>query len=95
MLRVQNNGTSDITIGHTAITANGGFKLFPADRCTWDFTYTNGQYNIANAEFYPGSPVTNNAPGTANDFGLDLNGTNRIVSLGYIGKSGRFIEIAE
>jgi len=85
MLRVQNNTSATITLANSGILA-GGFKLFPADRCTWNFTYDSNskQYEIDVAEFYPGD--TN---------AVSLNGTNRVVTLGYIGKSGRFIEISE
>jgi len=56
------------------------FVIYPADRCTWRTTYqpTHG-YQVYDATF----------------FGLGTSGTSiTSPSLGYIGKSGRFVEIA-
>ena len=56
-------------------------SIHPADRCTWTQTAASaGGYAIADAEFYP-------AIGTA-----PIAITN--AQLGFIGKSGRFVEIA-
>ena len=56
--------------------------IFPADRCVWNQTYngTARQYFVSTAFFFSGAA----AAGTV------------IVDpqLGYIGKSGRFVEIA-
>lgn len=85
MLRLTNNTGGTITIANTGVE-NGSFKLFPADRCTWTTQYnaTTRNYEITIAEFYPG-----------NGNAASLNGTNRVVELGYIGKSGRFVEITD
>ena len=57
--------------------------LYPADRCTWMYTYDEGttQYDITDAFFYPG-----------NAGAVDLLSN---VTLGVIGKSGRFVPITE
>lgn len=55
-------------------------KIYPADRCTWRQNYTGSNYEITDATFFDGV--------TAN--GVDLSDAQ----LGYIGKSGRFVEIA-
>ena len=89
MLRVENNSSAVITITPGVQIAAGGFKLFPADRCTWDYEYSNNQYDIMNAEFFLGASTTGEPTAV-----VGLNGTNRRVSLGFIGKSGRFVEIA-
>jgi len=61
------------------IAANTTY-LFPADRCAWTQTSnSNGSYNVATASFISSTGT----PVTIND-----------PVLGYIGKSGRFVEIA-
>ena len=60
-------------------------NYYPADRCTWqyDTSFTDG-YRIDTVRFFPGG-------------GTDANGVAFLASpqpvLGYIGKSGRFVEI--
>ena len=62
--------------------------IFPADRCVWTTTPgVNGVgYLVSTVRFFPGAPIT----GAASN--------NHVVigdaQLGYIGKSGRFVEIA-
>ena len=60
---------------------SGDQTIYPADRCTWEQeTRTNGQgYSINNASFHPGNAAATTIPSPR---------------LGYIGKSGRFVEIA-
>jgi len=61
---------------------SSGTRLYPADRCTWQTDYfgTQGGYGINNAVFYTGNSDT---------------GTTILdPALGYIGKTGRFVEIA-
>ena len=53
--------------------------IYPADRCTWTQRYLNDQYDVEAVMFYPGHA----AP-------IEL-GDN--VTLGYIGKTGRFVPI--
>lgn len=89
MLQVENNSATTLTVAPGIQIAANSFKLFPADRCIWDYIYTNGNYDIQNAEFILGTDTSGVPNGV-----VGLNGTNRRVSLGYIGKSGRFVEIA-
>jgi len=57
-----------------------GTHIFPADRCTWiQGANTGNGYSVSNVYFYPGNEVPV----------VLTNG-----SLGFIGKSGRFVEIA-
>ena len=62
-------------------TTAGAQTIYPADRCTWvQATRTDGMgYSIASASFYPGNAAATVIPNPR---------------LGYIGKSGRFVEIA-
>lgn len=56
--------------------------IYPADRCTWNVrTRSGGGYQIVTAHFWDGVTST----GVGIPFGR----------LGYIGKSGRFVSIAE
>ena len=72
-----------LTAAHGSIAANTTY-LFPADRCAW-VQETNREsgtpvgYNISTADFIPGN-------GAALEISDPL--------LGFIGKSGRFVEIA-
>ena len=61
---------------------------WPADKCAWSESYSNGNYEINDAFFYPGSVIQVG--------GETASGEHRITnpSLGYIGKSGRFVKIA-
>ena len=60
-----------------------GNNIHPADRCTWtQSAATGGGYAIADALFFPGAGGT----------GSEITITNP--RLGFIGKSGRFVEIA-
>ena len=61
-------------------TATG--TLYPADRCTWRHVYnsTTGQYDISDAMFHGATAI------------VDLEDD---VTLGFIGKSGRFVPITE
>ena len=57
----------------------GDGQIFPADRCVWvQQANPNGGYNIASAVYQAG--------------GNAIEITDPV--LGYIGKSGRFVEIA-
>ena len=64
------------------IRANASGVLYPADRCTWTHSYdsTTQQYDIDTVTFY------------GVDSTIDV-GSN--ATLGYIGKSGRFVPISE
>ena len=56
-------------------------KYVPADRCTWEITEpSTGGYQISDVHYIDGT--------TAN--AVALNGT---FVLGYMGKTGRFVEI--
>lgn len=64
-----------------------GTHIFPADRCTWrQSTATGGGYNIDGAVFWGGF-----GDGQSNRTGAITISSPR---LGFIGKSGRFVEIA-
>ena len=69
--------------GATQVDAdNGGYRIYPADRCTWrqDPGENNQGYIVHSAQF----------------FGLGTTATVlHDAQLGYIGKSGRFVEIAK
>ena len=85
------DGTTTFNIG-TVYTLNSGdgqiitdgtidsaFRIYPADRCVWTQEPVENGYAIRNVVFYPGNAA----------------GTNLVSArLGYIGKSGRFVEIA-
>lgn len=90
VLQVTNNTGGTVQIGRAGIP-DGQSKVFPADRCSWTETYdeVDNQYEITIAEFWPGA-----VEGSINvNQAISLNGTNRVVRLGYIGKSGRFVPI--
>ena len=67
----------------SGVTGSPQGTFYPADRCTWVQTYDNAtrNYDINTGFFYPGhaGPVT---------LGSDI-------TLGFIGKSGRFVGITE
>ncbi|MBC6414677.1 MAG: hypothetical protein GDA45_07360 [Chromatiales bacterium] len=81
VIRAQNAADRGIPAATGAV-----FNLFPADRCTWqqiDSTLPSG-YSIQNARFInTGGGATTNAVTLTN------------ATLGYIGKSGRFVAISE
>jgi len=58
---------------------SSGDSYYPADRCTWRQDYDGRNYIIHSASFYPGNTTAV---------------TLHSAELGYIGKSGRFVEIA-
>ena len=69
----------------------GDIAYFPADRCTWKYVtpgvqgetesgYAAGQYRLREAWFYSG-----------HQNGVSLVNNNTNVTLGYIGKTGRFV----
>ena len=66
--------------------ADGDIRIFPADRCIWEQTVdSNGGYSIDNAAFVG---LTHTADGN----GVYIQLTS--ATLGFIGKSGRFVEMA-
>ena len=80
---VNNVPGTDIT------TAN--ITIWPADRCTWtqvNPTTSNGSYSITNAFFWPGASVA--TAGVTNADAVSIPDA----TLGFIGKTGRFVEIA-
>ncbi len=83
MIRVENSG-GDTTIAGVPLPAND-IAYFPADRCVWKYVnspaeYANGQYRISNAFFFPGDAGA-----------VDIHTGDLAATLGYIGKSGRFV----
>jgi len=82
LLRIRSGDTAVVqTNVLMTVPVTIAYHLYPADRCTWRQTYDDvtNQYLIYDATFYPG-----NAAGITIDE----------AQLGYIGKSGRFVEIA-
>ena len=73
--------TLEFHIPDVVDNATEGGDIFPADRCTWtQEANPDGGYAITNAAFWAGD------------------GSSQIIQnpkLGYIGKSGRFVEIAK
>ena len=84
VIQVQNVSGGSVTIAGVDIP-DGGNALFPADRCAWQFSYSqaNTEYEIDSAVFFTGNLAT----------GVPLVDTGRSAHLGYIGKSGRFVPI--
>ena len=80
--------SANITVAGRAINS-GSSQVFylPADRCSWQISAaTGGGYNVGNVFFYDG-----------NGAGVDVSTiTNATLShrFGFIGKSGRFVEMA-
>ena len=84
----------DITISGTdrsGLPDGTTTMIFPADRCIWAQSYnqTTSEYTISDAYFLP---LTHSAGTAADDIGSFYPLAN--AQLGYIGKSGRFVEIA-
>ena len=79
--------TSATEAGAIGLNANET-HIFPADRCIWSQTPgpDSRGYLIGTTRFFPGAPLTGSSS------------NNHVVvdnaQLGYIGKSGRFVEIA-
>ena len=64
-------------------------RIFPADRCSWEqVAVATGGYSIDNAAFYPGASLA--IGGRTSAASHPINNAR----LGFIGKSGRFVEIA-
>ena len=63
----------------------GTTTLYPADRCTWRQIPTANGYEPSFVMFYPGNAAPVDLTGVAGDR----------ITLGYIGKSGRFVPISE
>ena len=63
----------------------------PADRCSWQITtHTGGGYEISGVRFYAGTPAT------GEDISATITALSTVnASFGYIGKSGRFVELAQ
>ena len=69
--------------------ADGDTRIFPADRCVWEqIDDTVGGYSIQNVEFVGLTHTPGGTPTTGRYVPLTD------ASLGFIGKSGRFVEIA-
>ena len=77
-----------ITIaGRPVSDGNSEIFYLPADRCSWQISAaTGGGYNIGNVYFYDGN-------GTGHNIGSVTNATLSH-RFGFIGKSGRFVEMA-
>ncbi len=81
MYLIEASGSAAITqIGKVANKS----QYIPAEKCTWEIVAdTNGGYSIANVKFFSGNAAV-----------FALTDTNVSYTFGYIGKSGRFVEIA-
>ena len=66
-----------------SVTGSPTGTLYPADRCTWLYEYDDGttEYQITDGMFYPGHAAPINLLSN--------------ITLGVIGKSGRFVPITE
>ena len=85
--------TPDQDLGGTTLPA-GDIAHFPADRCTWKYIEDSigatdsgynpdtGQYTLREVWFYPGDRAA-----------VRVTNANTNVTLGYVGKSGRFVAI--
>ena len=73
-MMIRQNGAS--------VTDSPTGTLYPADRCTWQYSYDEGttEYSITDGVFY----------GVSSTINLESN-----ITLGVIGKSGRFVPITE
>ena len=95
VIRVINNATADFDVNGLTIPGSGGIGIFPADYCAWTLVETTqtgndgsgkvNKYRTTNA-IYVGAP-----DGTQN--GVVLNGTNRVVNFGQLGRGGNFVAI--
>lgn len=86
VIEVTSAAAAAITVAGRSISS-GDTETFilPADRCSWQLSAaTGGGYSISNVYYYPGNSV-----------GSDLSVTNatNTYRFGYIGKTGRFVEI--
>ena len=87
MMVIRGTITSSDEAGAIGLNANET-HIFPADRCIWSQTAApnrNG-YLIGTVRFFPGAPLT----GAASNNHVVVDNAQ----LGYIGKTGRFVEIA-
>ena len=85
-------GGANTTFVGRSISANATSTFYlPADRCSWQITaHTGGGYEIASVRFYDGSVAD------GNDVSATVSGVSTVnASFGYIGKSGRFVELAQ
>ena len=81
-------GIVDTTITSAGF-ASGDTRIFPADRCVWEqVDDTTGGYSIDNVSFVGLTHTPGGTP-TAGRYILLTDAT-----LGYIGKSGRFVAIS-
>lgn len=88
VMEFTNNTGAAIRVGGTSgfnLNANTSC-LIPAERCVWDILPIAGGsngYSMNDVVYYPpvGDPET-------------LSGSNRDIRFGYIGKTGRFVEMA-
>ena len=90
VIRVENTGTTQADIVGVPIPS-GDIAYFPADRCVWKYVnspaeYSQGQYRLSNAFFFPGAGATAS---------VDIHTADLVSTLGYIGKSGRFVGMTE
>ena len=83
------SATGQSLVGRSIANGSTATYYFPADRCVWQITaHTGGGYEIANVYVFDG--VTDNGVDATGGANLDVN-----ASFGYIGKSGRFVELAQ
>lgn len=94
VLEVRNTSGTPVPLANAGGISLGTVHelLFPADRCVWEVDYdaANNQYEIVAAYFYGNATGAGTAGAPAT-----LHGADRIVRLGYLGKSGRFVPITE
>ena len=83
-LKVTNTSSSAVTVAGISIAVNA-FRIFPADRCVWEYAHRNdgGGYDVLLATFFPGNAA-----------GVTLHSSDVLIEFGYIGKTGRFVATA-
>ena len=84
------SGSSATTIAGQAFAASTTHTIYlPADRCTWRIAETTGGgYSISNVAYFDGNAAAGQDLSTSN-----TNISASILRFGYIGKTGRFVEI--
>ena len=91
VMNVRNEGTGSITVGQIAIGVNESAN-FPAENCLWEEPVADAQgtRRLQQVRYFPYTSTS------ATTIQTDaLTGDNRVVRLGYIGKSGRFVPITD
>ena len=95
VIRVINNATAAFDVNGLSIPGNGGIGIFPADYCAWTLVATTQAATSASGEvvkYTTTNAIYVGAPDNAQN-GVVLNGTNRVVDFGQLGRGGNFVAI--